>query len=663
MAGCGIDAARGIHLRLQQIAAARKQSIGPDGAHGMIVYQSTRQRFLEDVERQPIEDLIAAAYLERTGRYAPDGEYRAWRNSVMQMADVLTDNGMPDSMGIGIELGIPQTAKRLDFVLSGTTDDGDSRVIIVELKQWSNSRVSDRDGLIYANRGGRAEVEGAHPCYQAWSYAALLEGFNEAVHSDGIALNPCAYLHNHHRDGIIDAPRYAPYIEKAPLFLRGPSERNRLREFIKQHVPKGDDAEALYRIENGRIRPSKMLADSLVGMLKGNREFVLVDDQKVVFETCLAKARTASSARKQVVIVRGGPGTGKSVVAINLIVELTKQGLLSKYVSKNAAPRAVYAQKLRGQRRNTEISGMFGGSGAFVDVEPGTFDALVVDEAHRLNEKSGLYGNLGENQIKELISAAKCTILFTDDDQMVTLSDIGHCAELESWACRLGADVTHLELASQFRCAGSDGYLAWLDHTLGIRETANTDFTPESFDFRVVDTPTALDDLIRTRNGNNKSRLVAGYCWDWKSKRNVDEFDIAMPEFGFNRQWNLGSDGSLWLIAPNSIEQVGCIHTCQGLELDYVGVIVGPDFTVRDGMLETSPAGRSVMDRSIRGWKTLMRHDPEGTAQRLDRIIRNTYRTLMTRGMKGCYVYCTDPAVAAYFRERLAPPTPPDNVR
>lgn len=618
----------------------------------MIVYQSTRQRFLEDVERQPIEDLLASAYLERTGRYAPEGEYRAWRNSVMQMADVLADDGMPDSMGVGIELGIPQTAKRIDFVLSGMTDGGDPRVIIVELKQWSDSRVSERDGLIYANRGGRAEVEGAHPCYQAWSYAALLEGFNEAVHSGGIALNPCAYLHNHHRDGVIDAPRYAPYIEKAPLFLRGPNERGRLRDFIKRHVPKGDEAKALYLIEHGRIRPSKMLADTLVGMLKGNREFVLVDDQKVVYETCVAKAHAASPERKQVVIVRGGPGTGKSVVAINLIVTLTKQGLLSKYVSKNAAPRAVYAQKLRGHKRNAEISGMFGGSGNFFDAESNIFDALVVDEAHRLNEKSGLYGNLGENQVKELISAAKCTILFSDDDQVVTLSDIGQSAELERWARQLGAEVTFLELASQFRCAGSDGYLAWLDDALGIRDTANHDFDPGGFDFRVIDDPGELDRLIRERNGENKSRLVAGYCWDWKSKRDPNANDIVIN--GFARQWNLGSDGSLWITAPDSIEQIGCIHTCQGLELDYVGVIIGPDFVLKDGMLATNPAGRSKMDRSIRGWKTLMQQNPGAASVRLDRIIRNTYRTLMTRGMKGCYVYCTNPAVADYFRRRMA---------
>ena len=571
----------------------------------------------------------------------------------MQMTEVLRDDDLPGTMGVGIEFGIPQTSKRIDFILSGESENREPRVVIVELKQWSSSRISDKDGLVFANRGGHTEKEGPHPCYQAWSYAALLEGFNEAVHEGGIGLSPCAYLHNYQRDGVIDSSSYSTYIEKAPLFLRGHAERQKLRDFIKQNVKHGDNGDLLFRIDQGRIRPSKMLADSLVGMLKGNREFVLIDDQKVVYEECIAKSVKASESSKQVVIVKGGPGTGKSVVAINLLVEITKRGLLTKYVSKNAAPRAVYKQRLTGHRRLTEISAMFGGSGNFIETEPNTFDALVVDEAHRLNAKSGLYGNLGENQVKELISAAKCTILFVDDDQIVTLSDIGHSQEIEKWAEKFGADTSRLELESQFRCAGSDGYLAWLDDALGIRPTANQEFDRRSFDFQVVDSPSELYELISTKNRiNNKSRVVAGYCWDWKSKRNPTAFDIELQEFDFRKQWNLGSDGSLWITAPNSIEQIGCIHTCQGLEMDYVGVIIGPDLVLRDGRLATDPSGRSKMDRSIRGWKTLMRQEPEQTRERLDRIIRNTYRTLMTRGMKGCYIYCTDPGLRDYFKQR-----------
>lgn len=608
----------------------------------MIVYQSTRAAFLQDSEQQAIEDIISTAFLQKTGRYAPESEFRAWRHSLTQMADVLSDESLPGDMGVGIEFGIPQTAKRIDFILSGLDEANEPRAIIVELKQWSTSAVTDKDGIVRAQRGGPTETEGPHPSYQAWSYAALLQGFNEAVHEGGVQLRPCAYLHNHFRDGTIDDPRYAAYTDKAPLFLRGQEEKRKLREFIRQHVRQGDKGELLYKIENGRIRPSKMLADSVVGMLKGNQEFVLIDEQKLVYETCLARSAQASADRKQVVIVKGGPGTGKSVVAVNLLVELTKRGVTTKYVSKNAAPRAVYAQKLAGHVRKIEIGNLFSGSGNFHQTEPNVFGTLVVDEAHRLNEKSGLYGNLGQNQVMELIRSAHCTIFFVDDDQIVTLSDIGHTGELRRWAAHLGAEVTELELASQFRCAGSDGYIAWLDNFLGIRETANTDFDRDAFDFRIVDSPMELHDLIREKNKlNNKSRVVAGYCWDWKSKNNPDAWDIEIPEHDYRAQWNLGSDGSLWAVADNSVEQVGCIHTCQGLELDYVGVIIGLDLVWHAGQPLTDPNQRSKQDRSIRGYKSQSKSSPE-VQDRVDRIIRNTYKTLMSRGMRGCYVFIGD---------------------
>ncbi|HTH10108.1 MAG TPA: DUF2075 domain-containing protein [Acidovorax sp.] len=605
----------------------------------MIVYQATKHRFLDDNDNRNIEDVINAAYVQKTGRYASDAEFKSWAASLREMSRVLRDPQIPDDIGVGVEFGIPQTAKRIDFILSGADDAGTPHVVIVELKQWSSAKLSDRDGLIVANRGGRSETEGPHPSYQAWSYAALLNGFNEAVYESGTALQPCAYLHNYRDDGIIRDARYAPYLDKAPVFLKGEDELKRLRDFIKKHVKKGDKGELLYKMENGRIRPSKMLADSLAKMLKGNQEFVLIDDQKVVYETCLARAEQASETRKQVVIVKGGPGTGKSVVAVNLLVALTKRGQVTKYVSKNAAPRAVYAEKLAGQVRKVEVKNMFSGSGSFFEAEPNVFDTLVVDEAHRLNAKSGLYGNLGENQVMELIRSAKCTIFFVDDDQIVTLADIGHTKELMHWANAAGAEITMLELSSQFRCGGSDGYIAWLDNWLGIRETANTDFDRDSFDFRIVDSPVELHDLIREKNKiNNRSRMVAGYCWDWKSKKNPDVYDIVIPQFGYQAQWNLDTDGSLWITAPNSIEQVGCIHTCQGLELDYVGVIIGPDLSFGAGKLVTDPTKRSKQDRTIRGYAKQANSDPS-IPDRVNRIIRNTYKTLMTRGMKGCYVY------------------------
>src|SRR5690606_17395984 len=251
----------------------------------MIVYQSTKSGFIRDTFDHAIEAIISDAWLKRTGRYAPHAEVQAWQNSLESMAMVLDHPDIEDDVGIGVEFGIPQTAKRMDFLLTGRDESGRDRLVIVELKQWSDAKVSDKDGIIIARRGGRSgEIEGPHPSYQAWSYAALLEGFSEAVYEGNVGLGPCAYLHNFRQKGVLDDPRYAEYLKLAPVFLRGSEEKAKLRAFIRQHVRHGDKGELLYRIENGRIRPSKILADSLASMLKGNREFVLVDDQKLVFE-------------------------------------------------------------------------------------------------------------------------------------------------------------------------------------------------------------------------------------------------------------------------------------------------------------------------------------------------------------------------------------------
>lgn len=618
----------------------------------MIIYQASKSEFLHHALRDDVEDVVSRHFRSATGHSVGPSEMQSWKHSLLEMAKVLGDEEIPEDAGVAIEYQLPQTSKRIDFVITGEDAAARTTVMIIELKQWSESRRSDKDAIVWARRGGRAgEREGTHPSYQAWSYAAYLQDFNTAVQDGGMALQPCAYLHNHPRDGEIDHPHYRQHLARAPLFLA--RERAKLQAFIREHVRHGDRKGALYAIENGRIRPSKMLADSVAGLLQGKPEFVLIDDQKVVHETIL-EADARSTQQKQVVIVQGGPGTGKSVIAINLLGALISRKRNARYVSKNAAPRAVYEAKLAGTFTKTRFSNLFSGSGAFVDVEVDSYDTLIVDEAHRLNEKSGLYGNLGDNQVTELIRSARCTVFFVDDDQRVTLRDIGQTDELRRHAREVGAAVTELELASQFRCNGSDGYLAWLDNTLDIRETANPTLDGSEYDFRVFDNPADMHALVALKNrANNRSRVVAGYCWKWPSKKNAQAWDIELPQFDYRRRWNLEEDGSLWIVTPGSVEQVGCIHTCQGLELDYVGVIVGPDLAYRDGQVITDATKRASSDQSVRGLNQIRLSDPERARTVGDTIIKNTYRTLMTRGMKGCYVYCTDAPLAAYIRSRL----------
>lgn len=620
----------------------------------MIIYQAQKSQFLHDLHHKDIEEVLLEAYRARTGHKVGEAEIKAWASSLTYMGKVMMDDGIPADCGVAIEYTIPQTSKRVDFLITGRNAEQKPCLIIVELKQWTAAHKTPLDAVVTtAFKGGPQQV--SHPSYQAWSYAALLENFNEAVEDKAIRLSPCAYLHNYADPAseLLD-PFYAEHIARAPLFLKGDTERKKLQAFIKAHVRHGDKGQTLYDIEGGRIRPSRGLIDVLTGLLQGNPEFVLVDDQKLVYETALAQARKAQDKGKRVLIVEGGPGTGKSVVAVNLLVALTQGSLVAKYVTKNAAPRAVYAQKLNQSFKKTVINNLFVGSGGFTESPPNEFDALVVDEAHRLNEKSGLYQNLGEHQVKEIINAARFSVFFVDESQKVTMDDIGDKDTIRKWAAHHGATVEEMTLASQFRCNGSDGYLAWLDHTLQIRETANPTLNVAEFDFRVVDSPTELRRLILEKNRErNRARLVAGYCWKWPSKKDPAAWDIVIPEHGFQARWNLTKDGGLWMVAEESVHEVGCIHTCQGLEADTIGVIVGDDLMVRNGEVVTRPEKRASSDRSIQGWKQLAKVDPDLAREKTDAIIKNTYRTLMTRGMRGCYVYFTDRETADFFRARL----------
>ena len=620
----------------------------------MIVYTAKKKTFIEDVRLNRIHEKILLEFRRRLSRSVAAKEVDSWRHSLQFMSNLMLDQGIPDDAGVSLEYHIPLTSKRIDFILSGANEQRQETAVIVELKQWQQAEPLQKDGIIRTPLGGGWR-ETSHPSYQAWTYASLIEDYNETVRAESIRLVPCAYLHNMDDGSAVNDPVYAPHTSRAPVFIS--RDAARLADFLKQHVRYGDDRDLLYRIENGRIRPSRSLADAVLDMLKGNDAFVMIDDQKVAFETAIELAERAQKGKRQVLIVEGGPGTGKSVLAINLMARLTDREITTQYVSRNAAPRAVYEAQLTGSFKKSRISNMFRGSGAFMETKPDTFGALLVDEAHRLNEKSGLYGNQGEHQIKEIMQAARLSVFFVDEAQRVTLKDVGSRAEIRRWAERLGAEVTELGLASQFRCGGSDGYLAFVDQLLQIRDTANDDLESVDYDIQVVDSPQALRQAIVSRNANNRARMVAGYCWDWKSKKDPVAMDIELPEHDFAAQWNLTRDGSLWALAEHSVEQIGCIHTIQGLELDYVGVIIGPDLIVRDGEILTDGRKRSSIDRSVRGIRKLYKEDPETAKREADELIKNTYRTLMTRGMKGCFVFCTDPETNAWFREQIATPS------
>ena len=620
----------------------------------MIVYDGIKTDFLSRCENDSIAIEIENNILTKLGRHTSKSEFRSWENSLNYMYKVLNDADIPLDAGIAIEYNIPQTSKRIDFMISGYGWDNKPEMIIVELKQWETLEEVQGTDAIVETYLGNTKRRVVHPSYQAWSYAQLMRDYNQAVQDKMVKVSPCACLHNYIRRVAdpIDAIHYQPYLEEAPAYTKG--QLPELRDFIKKCICMGDQKEVLYLVDQGKIRPSKNLQNTIASMLNGNQEFIMIDEQKVAYEEILRLSlQSQKDYKKRVIIVQGGPGTGKTVIAVNLLSALTQKEQMVQYVSRNSAPRQVYLSKLKGQMKKSSIDNMFKGSGTYTEAGNNIVHTLLVDEAHRLNKKSGIFHNLGENQIKEIIHAAFCSVFFIDESQRVTMEDIGSVAEIEKWAKKEGAEVHYLELQSQFRCNGSDGYLAWLDDVLGIRETANYKLEGVDYDIRICDSPNEMRELVIERNRiSNHARVLAGYCWEWikKEQNNTNYHDIKIGDFEMS--WNLGN-GEPYAISDTSINEVGCIHTSQGLEFDYVGVIIGDDMRYENGQVITDFTKRAKTDQSLKGIKKLYKKSPDEALNKADEIIKNTYRTLLTRGMKGCYIYCTDSGMTVYLKKRL----------
>lgn len=615
----------------------------------MIVYSGNLSNFNDDILKGNIVQRIEDGFKKQGYNHNNAGEIRAWSNSLMVMNNVLCNNsGIDPNVEVAIEYQIPFTSKRIDFLISGKNENDELNVVIIELKQWEECEATSRDDIVTTYVGGanRAQV---HPSYQAYSYAKAIESFNDSVRQENVGLHPCAFLHNFKDEKIneIRNPKYNTAISLAPLFLKHDQEK--LRDFIKKYIKKSDNKKALYLIENGKIKPSIALQDAIGSLLKGNKVFTMLDEQQVSYATVSKLLdNVLSSNEKHTIIIEGGPGTGKSVIAINLLASLTKKGFTCEYVTKNSAPRSVFIEELVNDNyKKRYVDNLFKGSGCFYDVKANTFDCLLVDEAHRLNKKSGLFNNIGENQIKEIINASKVSVFFIDEDQVVTTKDFGSIKEIERCANELGSIIhkgDDFKLVSQFRCNGSDGYINFLNNLLGIRETANYSLDDLDYDFRIFDDPNEMRDELRKLNQiNNKSRMVAGYCYNWVSKKDSRQFDINLKN-GFKAQRNF-SNTSTRAIDSNSFEQVGCIHTSQGLEFDYVGVIIGKDLIFKNNKVETNYLERASTDASLKGIKSSKNYPLA------DRIIRNTYKTLLSRGQKGCFIYCEDKNLSNYIKQ------------
>lgn len=617
----------------------------------MIVYNENKGQFVQDVRTNVIATKILNRIREKGLNAGQDREFASWQNSMQFMRNIVDDADIEDEVQIAIEYNIPQTSKRVDFIIVGANAEGKDNIIVVELKQWTKAEVVD-DDMHFCVRTYVAQDNRivCHPSYQAYSYSRFMINYSQDLQDRGIHIVPCAYLHNYlpaYKQALSDEI-YKEWYTSAPFFIM--DEVQKFSDFVKKFVTrKASNGDLLYLIDHGRIKPTKSLQDALATMVTGNPVFDLLDEQAVCFDMCVrTMLQCLKDQKKRTIIIQGGPGTGKSVLAVNLLMHFITCTCNAAYVTKYSAPRQAFLSILTGNNamKLADIKQLFRSPFGMSQVPPNSYDCLIVDEAHRLVKK--MYGDWGgDNQIKECINASLLTIFMLDEDQAVTTKDIGNVAEISKWCRQLGSSIIMREetkLISQFRCNGSDAYIQFLDRLLQrTEETVDVQLSELNYDFQIFDDPCKMRDALRQKNTiNNKARMVAGYCYDWNVKHGRGDTDIELPG-GFMAKWNLEND-SIWAINPNSFEEVGCIHTAQGLEFDYVGVLIGKDLTFDKitGRVKTDKAAISKDDKSsgIRGAS-----DDEAR-----RLILNTYKTLLTRGQKGCFVYCEDEALRDYFK-------------
>ncbi len=655
----------------------------------MIVYSETKRRFVSqceaDTDGETIKKAVADAMIMAGITYFEESQERAWKNSLPPVARVLKKSSLPEDAIVAVEYTIRQAKERLDFVITGKDASGKRSVIVVELKQWSTAAKSTKDNFVYVNVAHGHMEDHWHPSYQALNYANIISNTYDLFQKEDIGMFACSYLHNMPAQFAAIMKNTTDFVKvaDAPCFLM--DDEDEFAQFIDSHI-KDSDIDLLADIDSSKVVSSKQLSDMLLNALHGNPFYSYDEGQATSVETIKETVKDCLKYDdKRTIIIKGGPGTGKSVVALNVLGQLTKPvrgtrtGYNAVYCTVNAAPRNLYSQELiQGDFNKAQLKNFFKYPTIFARTSDNEIDCAFFDEAHRLFDfKGGVGLASGVRILDEAIKGSRVSVFFIDEDQIVTKSDFATIERIKDTSERLHKKVIEgddLVLTSQFRVLGGDKYMSFIKSFLGYDSLHLSYKRDENYDFRVLDSAKEMHDLIREKDmearnekaaetGKNVSdvtgscRVVAGYCYEWNPKdggskgqdRTGSNYDIVLDGGKYKAKWNLRHPGLpndySWLNDPLSVDEVGCIHTCQGLDLNYCGVIIGKDIYYKAGQI---PFNKSVNAKS--DLASGIRTADDDLAKRL---IRNTYHVLLTRGMKGTYVYCEDDALRDYLKSLI----------
>jgi DUF2075 family protein len=623
-----------------------------------VIYNGTQEQFFQDVRLNKLADKMKDSFEDISGRKVGDSEYSSWVVSGEKIKNLVESSDLSDAY-MSFEYQVPYTQKRIDCLLFGKNQDEKGIVVHIEMKQWQKVEALDVEGNFVETYTGGYNRKVAHPSQQVEGYHDYLIGFVEVFEEKELDLMGCSYCPNYRKDigeGLFN-PMYKSILDKYPIYTHDDVEK--LASRLKELLSKGDGFEIFNRFMQSPIKPSKKLLESASKIVENASDFSLLNDQIFAKNVIMDKIRKAEkNNEKSVVIVKGGPGTGKTVIALHLVAEMASKRK-SIFFSSKSKP-LIEAIKYKVNRKDAKL--LFASLNPFVPsrINENQLDILIVDEAHRIGKTSNsqftkLADRTDMPQVEQLIRCAKTSVFFIDDKQVIRFLEVGNTNLIKEAAEKYGCTIKEVELVSQFRCSGSDNYLDWLESVLGYSDEKKIfDVKKDKFDFKIFSSPEELYEVIKQKDSEEgkTARLTAGFCWNWSKKLDenrelvkdvkIDNFampwethgDIRPPE-GYVRWYE-------WAYKPEGIKQVGCIYTAQGFEFDYIGVIVGPDLKYdkeKDCLVGNREGTRDpILKRS---------------KDNFDQYVKNIYRVLMSRGMTGCYVYFTDKNTEQYFKSRM----------
>ena len=619
------------------------------------LYAGPSGEFIEEAVQKRIAEKLGDSFYDYYRFRASASEFTSWKNSLAALAHQLRYSNMQDH-GVVLELQLPSSSARLDCLVFGRSKvENAPAAVLIELKQWTEAMPSEWDGCVESFVGG-AVRKVLHPSLQALTYSQYLQDTSPAYDPDreGIPLTPCSWLHNMHpgASGALRGAAFRELLDRAPMFVS--SDADRFGDFLGQHVGRGRGVDIMDAALSAPHSPSKKLLDYTTALVAGEPAYRLIDEQVVAYNAVLSLVRKMQRGKtgKAVVLVKGGPGTGKSLIALNLLGTLSRFGLNVQHATGSKA----FTQniwRVLGSRSKAQVKYFNSYSATAAD----GVDVLLADEAHRIrttsnNRFTSAARRSERSQIDELIDVAKVSVFFIDDFQTVRPGEVGSAVLIREAAVQHDVRCEEVDLRAQFRCAGSDEYIDWIDQLLEIRKTGVERLEEEKFEFAVLEDPADLDEIVRAKlAGGNTARLMAGYCWPWSDPNENGDLRDDVVLGRFHRPWNAKPEARklrkgippapFWASDPGGVDQVGCVYTAQGFEFDYAGVIWGGDLVRRGAEWVGRPSASH--DRPVK----------TRAGARFTDCVKNTYRVLLTRGLRGCYVCIPDAETRDYVRGRV----------